>query len=132
MAALSYPGGLSPALNWCGPGIGGPTESWFWKRASPGRDGPFPVSPRSPLRLRGQSGTGHGSSGCDLRQKDRMRSPRLMTSDGRKILRCAIYTRKSTERGLEQEFNSLHSQREACEAYIKSQASQGWKALPQH
>ena len=49
-----------------------------------------------------------------------------------KPLRCAIYTRKSTEHGLEQEFNSLDAQREACEAYIKSQASQGWKALPQH
>jgi site-specific DNA recombinase len=49
-----------------------------------------------------------------------------------KLRRCAIYTRKSTEHGLEQEFNSLDAQREACEAYIKSQASQGWKALPQH
>ena len=49
-----------------------------------------------------------------------------------KVLRCAIYTRKSTEHGLEQEFNSLDAQREACEAYIKSQAFQGWKALPQH
>jgi DNA invertase Pin-like site-specific DNA recombinase len=49
-----------------------------------------------------------------------------------KTLRCAIYTRKSTEHGLELEFNSLDAQREACEAYVKSQASQGWKALPQH
>ena len=49
-----------------------------------------------------------------------------------KLRRCAIYTRKSTEHGLELEFNSLDAQREACEAYIKSQASQGWKALPQH
>ncbi|MDR3486516.1 MAG: recombinase family protein [Bradyrhizobium sp.] len=48
-----------------------------------------------------------------------------------KLLRCAIYTRKSTEHGLELEFNSLDAQREACEAYIKSQASQGWRALPQ-
>ena len=55
-----------------------------------------------------------------------------MRADDRKTLRCAIYTRKSTEHGLEQEFNSLDAQREACEAYIKSQASQGWKALPQH
>jgi site-specific DNA recombinase len=47
-----------------------------------------------------------------------------------KPLRCAIYTRKSTEHGLELEFNSLDAQREACEAYIKSQASQGWRALP--
>ena len=52
-----------------------------------------------------------------------------MTSKANKIQRCAIYTRKSTEHGLELEFNSLHAQREACEAYIKSQASQGWQAL---
>jgi len=41
-------------------------------------------------------------------------------------LRCAVYTRKSSEDGLEQEFNSLHAQREACEAYIASQRSEGW------
>jgi len=45
-------------------------------------------------------------------------------------LRCAIYTRKSSEEGLEQDFNSLHAQREACEAYIKSQVGEGWSALP--
>ena len=43
--------------------------------------------------------------------------------------RCAIYTRKSTEDGLEQDFNSLHAQREACEAYIKSQQHEGWKLM---
>ncbi|MEX1036590.1 MAG: recombinase family protein [Sneathiella sp.] len=43
--------------------------------------------------------------------------------------RCAIYTRKSTEDGLEQDFNSLHAQREACEAYIKSQRQGGWKLV---
>ncbi len=43
--------------------------------------------------------------------------------------RCAIYTRKSTEEGLEQDFNSLDAQREACAAYIKSQQSEGWQAL---
>ena len=51
-----------------------------------------------------------------------------MTKPIRK-LRCAIYTRKSTEEGLEQEFNSLHAQREACEAYIASQKSEGWVAV---
>jgi len=45
--------------------------------------------------------------------------------------RCAIYTRKSSEEGLEQEFNSLHAQREACEAYITSQRHEGWAPLPQ-
>ncbi len=44
-------------------------------------------------------------------------------------LRCAVYTRKSTEDGLEQAFNSLDAQREACEAYIRSQASEGWTCL---
>lgn len=46
-----------------------------------------------------------------------------------KRVRCAIYTRKSSEEGLEQEFNSLHAQREACEAYIKSQKHEGWELL---
>ncbi len=41
-------------------------------------------------------------------------------------LRCAVYTRKSSEEGLEQEFNSLHAQREACESYVASQRSEGW------
>lgn len=45
-------------------------------------------------------------------------------------LRCAIYTRVSTEHGLEQEFNSLHNQREAAEAYVKSQAHEGWRLIP--
>ncbi len=48
----------------------------------------------------------------------------------RKTLRCAIYTRKSHEEGLDQEFNSLDAQREAAEAYIESQKLQGWKAIP--
>jgi site-specific DNA recombinase len=48
----------------------------------------------------------------------------------RKILRCAIYTRKSTEHNLDLEFNSLDAQREACEAYIKSQAHEGWRLIP--
>lgn len=43
--------------------------------------------------------------------------------------RCAIYTRKSSEEGLEQDFNSLHAQREACEAYISSQRHEGWLAV---
>ena len=49
---------------------------------------------------------------------------------GGQPIRCAIYTRKSTEHGLDLEFNSLDAQREACEAYTKSQASEGWQAIP--
>jgi len=48
----------------------------------------------------------------------------------RKAFRCAIYTRKSTEHNLDLEFNSLDAQREACEAYIKSQAHEGWRLVP--
>jgi DNA invertase Pin-like site-specific DNA recombinase len=50
----------------------------------------------------------------------------------RRTLRCAIYTRKSSEHGLEQDFNSLHAQRESAEAYIKSQAHEGWKLVRTH
>lgn len=49
-----------------------------------------------------------------------------------KYLNCAIYTRKSSEEGLEQEFNSLDAQREACEAFIQSQRHEGWKLIPTH
>src|SRR6185295_17952216 len=45
-------------------------------------------------------------------------------------LRCAIYTRKSSEEGLEQEFNSLDAQRESCEAYVASQKAEGWVLVP--
>jgi site-specific DNA recombinase len=47
----------------------------------------------------------------------------------RKLL-CAVYTRKSTEEGLEMEFNSLDAQREACEAYVASQKAEGWVLVP--
>ena len=45
------------------------------------------------------------------------------------VQRCAVYTRKSSEEGLEQDFNSLQAQREACEAFIKSQAGEGWRLV---
>src|SRR3954467_15010105 len=68
----------------------------------------------------------------------RRASKRQVPPDGERTkapiprLRCAIYTRKSSEDGLEQEFNSLDAQREACLAYITSQRHEGWKALPTH
>lgn len=49
-----------------------------------------------------------------------------------KKLRCAVYTRKSTEEGLDQEFNSLDAQREACVAFISSQAGMGWRLVTDH
>ena len=54
----------------------------------------------------------------------------LMTSSRATKVRCAIYTRKSSEEGLEQEFNSLHAQRDACAAYIRSQAHENWRPVP--
>jgi site-specific DNA recombinase len=59
-----------------------------------------------------------------------MRSAPSQSNQPRSEIRCAIYTRKSSEEGLEQEFNSLHAQREACQAYIQSQRHEGWKVLP--
>src|ERR1700728_631596 len=87
---------------------------------------PLPASPKSPRRLPAPDGAGRGFSGCA-----RVPVGRASMAGESKALRCAIYTRKSTEHGMELEFNSLDAQREACEAYIKSQASQGWRALPQ-
>jgi site-specific DNA recombinase len=57
-------------------------------------------------------------------------SPTQNQPEGTKTTRCAIYTRKSTDEGLAQEFNSLDAQREAGEAYIASQKHEGWLALP--
>jgi hypothetical protein len=45
------------------------------------------------------------------------------------VRHCAVYTRKSSEEGLEQDFNSLHAQREACEAFIRSQRGEGWRLI---
>src|ERR1035437_5850055 len=60
----------------------------------------------------------------------RNRNPQGKAGDPPRRLRCAIYTRKSTEEGLDQEFNSLDAQREAAEAFILSQRREGWIALP--
>lgn len=55
-----------------------------------------------------------------------------MTMEQKSILRCAVYTRKSSEEGLEQSFNSLDAQRESCEAFIQSQRQEGWRLVPDH
>src|SRR5689334_25122653 len=57
-----------------------------------------------------------------------MKTPQKATT--LQIVRCAVYTRKSTEEGLEQEFNSLDAQRESAQAYIASQQHEGWVCLP--
>ena len=55
-----------------------------------------------------------------------------MTDPTARPLRCAVYTRKSTEHNLDLAFTSLDAQREACEAYIRSQAGEGWRLVPEH
>src|SRR5438128_7012219 len=84
-----------------------------------GTGAPTTASPASPAPSRERSGVGPGSLGCGRR---------TMPSE-RRVLRCAVYTRKSSEHGLEQDFNSLDAQREAGEAYIKSQSHEGWKLI---
>src|SRR4029450_8443018 len=59
-----------------------------------------------------------------------MRKPQKMPRAATRKMRCAIYTRKSSEEGLEQAFNSLDAQREACAAFILSQKHEGWVVLP--
>jgi site-specific DNA recombinase len=55
-----------------------------------------------------------------------------MTHGSSSVRRCAVYTRKSSEEGLEQDFNSLHAQREACEAFTMSQSGEGWHLIRTH
>src|SRR5467141_1355789 len=105
--------------------------------ASRGRAPGATRCPRSRERLPARRGRGRSSSGSDktdwragghrqrrFRSAGRWRAPMPRVDPSRK--RCAIYTRKSSEEGLEQEFNSLQAQCEACEAYIRSQRHEGW------
>ena len=59
-----------------------------------------------------------------------MTRPATNSARRKGTVRCAVYTRKSSEEGLDQEFNSLQAQREACEAFITSQRHEGWACLP--
>ena len=70
------------------------------------------------------------TSGCCGRCRGRAMTPSAGRGVRRARVRCAIYTRKSSEEGLDQEFNSLQAQREACEAFINSQRHEGWVCLP--
>src|ERR1700730_1675784 len=81
-------------------------------------------SPKSRARSPAVAGPGRVSLDCDRKLR------RTTMQQGKApVRRCAIYTRKSSEEGLEQDFNSLHAQREACEAFIKSQAGEGWRLV---
>src|SRR5215471_1226597 len=95
--------------------------------ASSGTANPIAASPVSPVPSPARSGMGRASSACAMSTPNHHRQ--AMAANERKVLRCAVYTRKSSEHGLEQDFNSLDAQREAAEAYIKSQAHEGWRLL---
>src|SRR5512145_174410 len=84
------------------------------------------VCRRSPVRSPERGGTGRCSSACASRGRPRRSA---VAAEQVPIRRCAIYTRKSSEEGLEQAFNSLDAQREACAAYVASQRHEGWKVL---
>src|SRR3984893_8855086 len=82
----------------------------------------------------GHIGRGHGSLVSASERVHSNRRSRPMKKPATAVrrnatIRCAIYTRKSSEEGLEQEFNSLQAQREACEAFIDSQRHEGWVCL---
>src|SRR3954464_4674789 len=120
-----------------------------WMTASHGAERPGDRSRPSPRRSPGPTGRARASSGSETRnaaaapaaplcvapslaRRSRMRKrTHDRSAEGRPGVRCAVYTRKSSEEGLEQDFNSLDAQREACEAYILSQKHEGWLALPQ-
>src|SRR6202030_4578596 len=103
---------------------------------SNGTAGAIGPSQLSPVRSPGPIGRVPVSSVCESTQAapSRARRANMRKPDRPKssvIFRCAIYTRKSSDDGLEQEFNSLDAQREACEAYVTSQRHAGWIALPE-
>ena len=77
----------------------------------------------------GAASTPIKDGGAAFARRPNRRRRRHEIGEGKTALRCAIYTRVSTEHGLEQEFNSLDNQREASEAYVKSQAHEGWKLI---
>ena len=73
-------------------------------------------------------GRGHGDRRHALERAAVLRAA-AAAAMSKPVRRCALYTRKSSEEGLEQDFNSLDAQREACAAYVRSQAGEGWRAL---
>src|SRR5262249_6521330 len=125
-------------------GTAGASEGQAGRRRSRAQEDLCPAAPGgqshggiAPQRRRGHQRrrTAQGSLGNPGAQTGvSARAPRaamLPLADSRDgTVRCAIYTRKSTEYNLELAFNSLDAQREACEAYIKSQAHEGWRLIP--
>jgi hypothetical protein len=93
---------------------------------------PLLRAPHPARSIRGTSQAACRGSGPPASQLPLIRTGATVKAPERKVFRCAIYTRKSTEHNLDLEFNSLDALREACEAYIKSQAHEGWRLIPDH
>src|SRR5215469_10843021 len=91
----------------------------------------MPRSPPWPKPLPAPMPAASSSSASSTQRRPFVSNTRNGTPARPKTVRCAIYTRKSTEEGLDQEFNSLDAQREAAQAYIASQQHEGWCGLPQ-
>src|SRR3981189_3600416 len=85
----------------------------------------WPQEPSEPNMRSRRAHSDRRGAGRDGAEGPKSASSDDLPSVARK-LRCAVYTRKSTEEGLDMEFNSLDAQREACEAYIASQRAEGW------
>src|SRR4051812_44123175 len=96
--------------------------SLSWPMALPGTARPTPACRKSPSRLRAPAGTDPGSSACVTI----IEGGPILSAKAIKTVRCAIYTRVSTDQGLEQDFNSLDAQYDASQSYIRSQAHAGW------
>src|ERR1700730_17484526 len=128
--------GQNPVPGWCANGPGRCIPSSYSKTASTTTVSAIPRSARSPPGSPVRIGPARASSASNGPRPGRPRRRPAMNEASKmrrgRALRCAVYTRKSSEEGLEQEFNSLHAQREACEAYIKSQRHEGWTCLAQH
>src|SRR5713226_693221 len=88
--------------------------------ARPPRRRAAPHGRARPSLVRGGQGEGRA------RRRAMAKAGKENAATAKREVRCAIYTRKSSEEGLEQDFNSLDAQREACEAFIKSQRGEGW------
>src|SRR3984893_8144223 len=115
---------LEPEPCWCVTGAGSPIRQRCSKTGSSFEANDTSHFPRLLASSPARAGRGRGSS-----VSERLRWSTTMERSKASTRRCAIYTRKSSEEGLEQDFNSLHAQREACEAFIKSQAGEGWRLV---
>src|SRR4051812_7878690 len=106
--------GMGPAFSGCG---------------SPATAAP-PKNPPNHRPSRRERAIGEDAPPSELVRRRPVAGIQRMDKPTKKFFRCAVYTRKSTDHNLDLEFNSLDAQREACEAYIKSQAHEGWRLLP--